>query len=243
MTRSTRAGTPPAGPSRRTLALEGAAAVYLRACMASPASVPPAPLEQLGEFTLRSVLGRGASGTVFAAWSARHTEVALKVLHAELARSERERRRFFAEVERMRRVRHPCLVALVDAGSMPDGRPYLCMPLLLGETLASRVARGPLPLDAALDAFAGLADGLGALHDGSLDASGRRSPRTSCSTRPAAGLSCSTSASRASSIGRRRRRPARERRAARLRTWRPSASSGPTRTSRPTSTSSPSCST
>jgi serine/threonine-protein kinase len=124
--------------------------------------------ETLGEFRLESVLGTGGSGTVYAASSPRFAEVALKVLRGDLALSERERRRFFEEVEAMRRVSHPSLVRLVDAGTFPDGRPYLCMPLLRGETAAARVERGRLPVDLALSYFGSLAEGVAAMHDAGL---------------------------------------------------------------------------
>jgi eukaryotic-like serine/threonine-protein kinase len=124
--------------------------------------------ERLGEFRLIAILGHGGSGTVYAATSPRHPEVALKVLRQDLAGSERQRRRFFDEVERMRRVRHPSLVALVDAGVLPDGRPYLCMPLVRGETVAARVRRERLPVDVGLRHFSGLAAAVSTLHRAGL---------------------------------------------------------------------------
>jgi serine/threonine-protein kinase len=137
-----------------------------------PPATPPdfvRRCEELGEFTLLETLGRGGSGTVYAARSPNHPEVALKVLHADLSLSERERQRFFDEVASMRRLRHASLVALVDAGVLPDGRPYLCMPLLRGETLAARIRRsGPMPVDIALGYFQGLAEGVTALHRAGL---------------------------------------------------------------------------
>jgi serine/threonine-protein kinase len=119
---------------------------------------------RLGDFTLRSAIGHGGTATVYAASSGRHGEVALKVLRADLALSERERERFCEEARCMSRVRHPSLVPLVDAGLLPDGRPYVCMPLLRGETLAVRVERGPLPLEVAMQYLRELADGVTALH-------------------------------------------------------------------------------
>lgn len=105
---------------------------------------------------------------MYAASSRRHGQVALKVLHGHLALSERERRRFFEEVERMRRVRHPSLVTLVDAGSLPDGRPYLCMPPFRGVTVAARVEQGRLPKAVALRYFRGLAEAVATLHGAGL---------------------------------------------------------------------------
>lgn len=104
-------------------------------------------------------LHRGSGGS---------STVALKVLRPELAASARERDRFLLEAERMQRVSHPALVQLLEAGLLPDGRPYLAMPLLDGETLASRVAHRPLPLATALQFFDAIARGVHALHAAGL---------------------------------------------------------------------------
>lgn len=115
------------------------------------------------------VLGEGGSGIVYevrlrSGVEAGRSTLALKVLRAELAPSERERRRFLAEAERMQRLDAPGLVPLLESGLLPDGRPYLAMPLLDGETLADRLKRGPLPAPVAAQYFAVLASAVHALH-------------------------------------------------------------------------------
>lgn len=115
------------------------------------------------------VLGEGGSGIVYEVrirpgMGAGPSTLALKVLRAELAPSERERRRFLAEAERMQRLDAPGLVPLLESGLLPDGRPYLAMPLLDGETLAERLKRGPLPAAIAARYFAVLASAVHALH-------------------------------------------------------------------------------
>lgn len=115
------------------------------------------------------VLGEGGSGIVYevrirSGIDAGRQTVALKVLRAELAPSERERRRFLEEAERMQRLDAPGLVKLLEAGLLPDGRPYLAMPLLDGETLAARLRRGPLPASTAIRYFGILARAVHALH-------------------------------------------------------------------------------
>lgn len=113
--------------------------------------------------TLR-VLGEGGSGIVYEARSVAGERVALKVLRAELAPSQREVRRFLDEAERMQRVTHPGLVRLLEAGVLPDGRPYLAMPFLDGETLSERIARGPVPPRVAITWAKELASAVEALH-------------------------------------------------------------------------------
>src|SRR5580700_6944394 len=116
----------------------------------------------LGEFHIEGILGEGGSGTVYAA-SFHGSLVALKVLRPELTLSDRERKRFLEESARMRRVEHVGLIAMIGAGVLDDGRPYICMPRLEGETLASRLVRGPLPLDIGLAIFDVMADAVAAL--------------------------------------------------------------------------------
>jgi serine/threonine-protein kinase len=122
---------------------------------------------RLGPFVVLRVVGCGGSGIVYAATrdgDMASEPVAIKVLRDDLALSDRERRRFLDEAERMRRFTHPGIVGVIDAGTLPDGRPFIVMPLLHGETLARRIARGPLPLDEALAQFEMLADAVAALH-------------------------------------------------------------------------------
>src|SRR5687768_7447320 len=108
--------------------------------MVEPQALPAA----LGEFAIFGLLGEGGSGTVYdARWG--HRRVALKVLRAELVPTEKERERFFAEAALLQAVDHAGVVKVLGSGTLPDGRPYLAMEHLEGESLASRIARGPMP--------------------------------------------------------------------------------------------------
>ncbi len=131
----------------------------------SPSSAEHVPVS-LGRFAVCAVLGTGGSSTVYDVTAGledgRH--YALKVLREDQELSDVERRRFLDEAARMRRVEHSALVPLVEAGELPDGRPYLLMPRISGETLARRVARGALSTDEAVRHVCTLADGLAALH-------------------------------------------------------------------------------
>jgi len=121
----------------------------------------------LGEFRIRSVLGEGGSGIVYEAnWGPRR--VALKVLHPSLIGTQRERAQFLAEAQRLKQIAHPSVVKVFAVGELPDGRPYLAMEHLAGETLASVIARGALPLDRALSLFGEICSAVAALHAQSL---------------------------------------------------------------------------
>ncbi|MBX3161380.1 MAG: serine/threonine protein kinase [Deltaproteobacteria bacterium] len=109
------------------------------------------------------MLGQGGSGIVYdAAWGPRR--VALKVLHPSLVDGERVRAQFLAEAARLQTISHPSVVKVLASGVLPDGRPYLAMERLDGETLAGVLARGPLALPQALALFGELCGAVAALH-------------------------------------------------------------------------------
>ncbi|HEU0034861.1 MAG TPA: serine/threonine-protein kinase [Kofleriaceae bacterium] len=128
---------------------------------------PAAAPTDFGEFRVTAVLGQGGSGIVYdAQWGPRR--VALKVLHPSLVGTERARAQFFAEARRLQTITHPSVVKVLAVGELPDGRPYLAMERLDGETLASVLARGPIVVGEALALFGQLCSAVGALHDQNL---------------------------------------------------------------------------
>lgn len=87
-------------------------------------------------------IGQGGMATVY---EAVHVEigkrVAVKVLHPEMARSPVVVERFLREARAAAAVRSPHICDVFDAGSLPDGRPFLVLELLEGESLYARLAR------------------------------------------------------------------------------------------------------
>ncbi len=80
-------------------------------------------------------------------------QVAVKCLHQAAAADPAYRRRFVIEARAAGHLSHPHIVTIFDAGETADGRSYIAMERLSGETLASRVAREgfpPLPVIMAL---------------------------------------------------------------------------------------------
>ncbi len=101
-----------------------------------------------GRYALEALVGRGGMGEV---WRARHlalqTRVAIKFLQGAAEPSARARRRFLTEAQVTANLRTRHAVQVFDFGVSEDGRPYLVMELLEGETLDKRIARhGRLPL-------------------------------------------------------------------------------------------------
>src|SRR5713226_6560831 len=99
---------------------------------------------RLGPYEVLSPLGAGGMGEV---WKARDTRlertVAVKVLPSHLSSSEEMRQRFEREAKAISQLSHPHICALYDVGSH-EGTEYLVMEYLEGETLATRLAKGPL---------------------------------------------------------------------------------------------------
>src|SRR5262249_35396948 len=85
-------------------------------------------------------------------------DIALKVVNEALSGDPELVRRFEQEARLAGSLNHPHLVSVHDVG-IHEGTPYLVTELLEGESLRSRLARGPLPLDTALQLAAQMAGG------------------------------------------------------------------------------------
>ncbi len=123
---------------------------------------------RLGVFEILSTLGVGGMGEVYSARDTRlHRSVAIKILSTRLEIDDRSRRRFEREARAIAGLSHPHICTVHDVGSAEiDGVnvPFLVMEWLDGETLAARVARGPIALDVALRHAVDIADALTAAH-------------------------------------------------------------------------------
>jgi serine/threonine protein kinase len=120
----------------------------------------------VGPYLVLDKLGAGGMGLVF---RARHRPtgvvVALKLLPPSLTRDRGAVARFLREAKAAAQVRHPNVVAAREAGDH-QGLYFLAMDYVAGRDLERVVrARGPLPLDAALDALGQAARGLRAIHE------------------------------------------------------------------------------
>lgn len=95
---------------------------------------------QIGQYRVGRPVGAGGIGSVF---EATHQQigrrVAIKVLKAEHARNQETVARLFNEARAVNRVEHPGLVQIFDCDYLPDGRAYLVMEFLQGETLTQRL--------------------------------------------------------------------------------------------------------
>ena len=122
-----------------------------------------------GRYELVRPLGHGAMATVDLARDVElDRPVALKRLAENLARDDELRRRFLREARLAARLGHPNVVRVFDVGE-DDGRPFIAMEYVEGETLAELVARrGRLPAREAAGLGMQMCAGLAAAHAAGL---------------------------------------------------------------------------
>ena len=119
----------------------------------------------LDRFRLDATLGSGGMAEVFRATDL-HTGrgVAVKVLRGSLESSPEAIQRFRREGEVLVRLKNPAIVAADSVGALADGRLYIVMELLEGETLGARLKRGPIGPAELAPIVAGCAAALAAAH-------------------------------------------------------------------------------
>ncbi len=108
-------------------------------------SAPDTP-PQIGRYRIEGLLGEGAMAVVYAGFDPQiERQVAIKCLRREIAADPGYRRRFLVEARAAGHLTHPHIVTIFDVGETADGRSYIAMERLSGETLASRVAGEGFP--------------------------------------------------------------------------------------------------
>ena len=119
----------------------------------------------LGRYRLGRLIGSGGMGDVYLARdTVLRRDVAIKFVTATGAASEALTRRLLQEARAVAALDHPCICPVYDAGVDPIGRPFMVMQYVEGETLATRLGRGALPVRDALTACAQIAEALAAAH-------------------------------------------------------------------------------
>jgi eukaryotic-like serine/threonine-protein kinase len=119
---------------------------------------------RLGPYEIAAPIGAGGMGEVYRGRDTRlDRSVAIKVLPAAFAANAQLRARLEREARAISALNHPNVCTLYDVGSQ-DGTDYLVMELIEGETLADRIARGPLALAEALKIAAEIASALDKAH-------------------------------------------------------------------------------
>src|SRR5678810_614593 len=119
----------------------------------------------LGAYEIVSAIGAGGMGEVYRARDTRlKRDVALKILPESFASDPDRLARFQREAEVLASLSHPNIAGIYGLEES-DGVRALVMELVEGETLADRIARGPISVDEALPIAKQIAEALEAAHE------------------------------------------------------------------------------
>ena len=126
----------------------------------------PPPKMPDERYLVTAEIGRGGCAVVYEARDVRLSRlVAMKVLHPKAAHDPAANERLEREARVAAAIHHPNVCSILDTGRVEDGRPYIVMERLYGETLRACIARlGHLPTDAVLDMTLQLLSGIDASH-------------------------------------------------------------------------------
>ena len=132
--------------------------------------MPLTPGTRIGSYEIAAPLGQGGMGEVYRARDTRlKREVAVKVLPEGLSHDPDRLARFQREAQVLAALKHPNIGAIygLEESAGEDGAPIraLVLELVDGDTLADRIARGPLPADEALPIVKQIAEALEAAHE------------------------------------------------------------------------------
>src|SRR5262245_44868240 len=120
---------------------------------------------RLGSLEITALLGKGGMGEVYRARDTKlKREVAIKILPEEFTRDPDRVSRFQREAEVLASLNHPNIAAIYDLQGA-NGSRFLILELIEGQTLAEHIARGPIPVDEALDIAKYICEALEAAHE------------------------------------------------------------------------------
>ncbi|MGH9238523.1 MAG: protein kinase domain-containing protein [Vicinamibacterales bacterium] len=127
-------------------------------------TAPLTPGSSIGPYEVIEAIGSGGMGDVYRARDARlNRTVALKALRTDLVARSDLRARLKREAELLASLNHPHICTLYDVVSH-NGSDYLVMEFVQGETLANRLASGPVPIALAVRLGHEIASALGRAH-------------------------------------------------------------------------------
>ena len=121
--------------------------------------------ETISHYKILEKIGQGGMGEVYRAQDTTlEREVAIKVLPAAFTHDPERLARFEREAKLLASLNHPNIAA-IHGLEESDGIRFLVLELVEGETLAERVAKGPLPVQEALEVCRQIAEGMEGAHE------------------------------------------------------------------------------
>jgi len=121
--------------------------------------------KQFSHYRILEELGRGGMGEVYLAEdSSLQRKVAIKFLPEEMEQNTVARKRFLREARTAAAIDHPNVCSIHEIGEF-DGRSFIVMEYIDGQTLRDKLARGPLPIKECLAISSAIAEALEAAHD------------------------------------------------------------------------------
>ncbi len=119
----------------------------------------------LSHYKVLEKIGQGGMGEVYRAEDTNLSrEVAIKVLPEQFTQDPQRLARFEREAKLLASLNHPNIAAIYGFEEADDVR-FLAMELVPGETLQERVAKGPVPVEEALEICRQIAEGVEAAHE------------------------------------------------------------------------------
>ena len=120
---------------------------------------------RLGVYEVIAAIGAGGMGEVYRARDTRlNRDVAIKALPAPFASDPERVARFEREAQLLAALNHPHIAAIYGIEEQ-EGSRFLVLELVEGESLAARLASGPVPQNDALEIAREIADALEAAHE------------------------------------------------------------------------------
>jgi ATP-dependent DNA helicase UvrD/PcrA len=125
----------------------------------------PIPAETIAHYRIVEPIGAGGMGVVYKAFDNKlQRVVALKILPEEYVSQHDRRRRFFQEARAASALNHPHILTIYEVGE-ENGKPYIAMEFVEGETLRQKIKAKGLELRETLDIAIQIAAGLSRAHE------------------------------------------------------------------------------